>query len=211
MCTGGRLLADFRVGTDTQPGGLPDSVAATLTLTVDGLWVAWAHKVAFVVGNEFRALNGSSYPADATASCNCGQRHEAPDRACTCGFHALSNPQDWLLKRASRFDDAALLSVALSGRVLAFEWPGSGVLFRAERQTVIRVVRRDGRQVPRQLPGDSSGHPAITNGSPSSGSGAAQLRLPRATPPTVALNDDAGWCLGELVSPHSHERTPVLV
>jgi len=35
----------------------------------------------------------------------------------------------------------AALTVALSGRVLAFEWAGEGVLWRAERQTVVRIER----------------------------------------------------------------------
>jgi hypothetical protein len=36
----------------------------------------------------------------------------------------------------------AQLEVALSGRVLAYEWNGDGVLFRAARQTILRVERR---------------------------------------------------------------------
>jgi|HubBroStandDraft_1064217.scaffolds.fasta_scaffold1218183_1 hypothetical protein len=45
MCTGGRLLADFEAGTSTQPK-VPESISNCLTVTTDGVWVVWAHKIA---------------------------------------------------------------------------------------------------------------------------------------------------------------------
>lgn len=138
MCIGGRLLADFRAGTCEQPE-VPDVVGECLTTTVDGHWVVWAHKVAKPDGDRFRPLvRGACYPADAVAECRAifgrgSGRHAAPDPACTCGFHALSRP--WFIQSAG----AVCLEVALSGRILAYEWPQQGVLFRAERQTVMRV------------------------------------------------------------------------
>ena len=156
MCSGDRLVADFMAGTDAWPG-LPGELGEHLTATVDGLWVVWAHKLARQAGDLFIPLTGGSgYPADARAECRFrGVRgaHRAPDPECTCGFHALSSSR--LPGLAARRDFTAL-TVALSGRVLAFEWRGEGVLWRAERQTVVRIepagpVRSD-RNSPGQAP-----------------------------------------------------------
>jgi hypothetical protein len=94
MCRGNRLVADFVAGTDARPG-LPEELHEHLTMTVNGLWVVWAHKLARQAGNLFVPLTrGPGYPSDARAECRArGSRavHEAPDPACTCGFHALSS------------------------------------------------------------------------------------------------------------------------
>src|SRR5215475_4987323 len=141
MCSGDHLVADFVAGAGTRPG-LPEELDEHLTTTANGLWVVWAHKLARPAGDLFVPLTGGpGYPADATAECRFrGVRgaHDAPDPGCTCGFHALSSTT-WLLPHVDR--DFTSLTVALSGRVLAFEWPAEGVLWLAERQTVIRVGR----------------------------------------------------------------------
>src|SRR5690349_18571318 len=141
MYRGGRLIADFVAGTGARPG-LPEDRDEHLTPTVDGRWVVWAHKLARPEGDLFVPLTGGSgYPADARAECRArGVRrgHDAPDPRCTCGFHALSSRRLPGLRFHSGFTP---LTVALSGRVLAFEWPGAGVLWRAERQTVVRIER----------------------------------------------------------------------
>src|SRR5260370_9433436 len=131
MCSGDRLVADFVAGTDAKPG-LPEDLDEHLTATVDGLWVVWAHKLARPAGDLFVPLTGGSgYPADARAECRFRRirgAHRAPDPECTCGFHALSSPR---LPGLPARRDFTALTVALSGRVLAFEWRGEGALWRA--------------------------------------------------------------------------------
>src|ERR1700722_17781761 len=141
MCRGGRLVADFVAGTSTRPC-VPEELQEHLTVTTDGLWVGWAHKLARRSGDLFIPLRGGpGYPADARAECRPrGARgtHRVPDPECPCGFHALS---DGRLPGLPARAGLTVLTVALSGRVLAFEWAGDGVLWRAERQTVARVWR----------------------------------------------------------------------
>ena len=68
MCSGDRLVADFVAGTSARPD-LPGELDEHLTTTVDGLWVVWAHKLAWQAGDQFLPLTGGSgYPADARAS-----------------------------------------------------------------------------------------------------------------------------------------------
>jgi hypothetical protein len=92
------------------------------------------------------------------------------------------------------------LTVALSGRVLAFEWAGDGVLWRAERQTVVRVglPAVPGRldEVPASLrpPDDPDGRPALRLASTPRDSGPVRLDLPASCPVTLMRHDDAGWC-----------------
>src|SRR5919202_6393756 len=152
MCSGGLFLADFCAGTEERPQ-VPEVVERCLTTTPEGVWVVWASKVARPSGDQFMPMTGSgSYPADAWALCRRGGRHKAPERACTCGFHALSDP--W-----APFPPGVgfvHLEVALSGRVLAFEWSGGGVLFRAARQTVMRV-RQPLAVPPLRLPPEEPG------------------------------------------------------
>jgi hypothetical protein len=69
MCRGDRLVADFVAGTEARPG-LPEELGKHLTTTVTGLWVVWAHKLAWQEGDLFVPLTGGSgYPADARATC----------------------------------------------------------------------------------------------------------------------------------------------
>jgi hypothetical protein len=76
------------------------------------------------------------------------------------------------------------LDVALSGRILAYEWDEGGVLFRAARQTVVRVHEED---------------PIGPRVRQPRGAGPVQLRLPQASPAEVALVDDAGYCFLEVL------------
>jgi hypothetical protein len=180
MCTGGELLADFRAGTLERPD-VPDIVGDCLTTTVAGEWVVWAHKHAYPVRGRYMPLSGGEhYPVDAVATCRRGLRHQSPDPGCTCGFHALS--QLWL-----DFSSAGVvhLEVALTGRVLAFAWPNGGVLLRASRQTVMRIVPR----VPLRAakPDDPEGRLAMKSVVNPRGAGPVESPLPRSQPPMVMV------------------------
>jgi hypothetical protein len=197
MCRGDRLVADFVAGTSAQPG-LPEELEEHLTTTVDGLWVVWAHKLARQAGNLFIPLTGGpGYPADARAGCGRRGAHDAPDPGCTCGFHALSSQRLPGLPIGNVFTQ---LTVALSGRVLAFEWAGEGVLWRAERQTVVRIERQApfGRReaVLGQFrhPGDPDGRLAVVSPAAPRDSGPIRLNLPVSSPVLPVGHDDAGWC-----------------
>jgi hypothetical protein len=93
------------------------------------------------------------------------------------------------------------LTVALSGRVLAFEWVGEGVLWRAERQTVVRIDRpalsgrMEGVPGQRRHPGDPDGRPAVVSGVTPRDSGPMRLKLPVSAPVLPVCHDDAGWCV----------------
>ena len=209
MCSGDRLVADFVAGTAARPG-LPEELDEHLTTTVDGLWVVWAHKLARPVGGLFVPLTGGSgYPADARAKCRYrGLRgaHHAPHPRCTCGFHALSSRMLPGLPAGPGF---TALTVALSGRVLAFEWAGGGVLWRAERQTVVRIERprRFGRTAPapgtRRYPDDPDGRRAVLPAATPRDSGPVRLNLPVSCPVVPVSHDDAGWCAGSRTIEHS--------
>jgi hypothetical protein len=209
MCTGDRLVADFVAGTDTRPD-LPGELEEHLTTTVTGQWVVWAHKVARQRGDLFVPVTGGpGYPADARATCRFrGVRgaHDAPDPGCTCGFHALSSPMLPGLPVDGRF---TALTVALSGRVLALEWAGGGVLWRAERQTVVRVegpaiFARTGRVLGRRShPGDPGGRLAAVLPVTPRDSGPVRLDLPVSCPVLPVCHDDAGWCVGSGTPGHS--------
>jgi hypothetical protein len=199
MCRGDRLVADFTAGTDTRPD-LPGELDEHLTMTTDGLWVVWAYKLARPAGDQFIPLtSGEGYPADARAECRAwGARgtHRAPDPGCTCGFHALSSQKLPGLPVDRGF---AALTVALSGRVLALTWAGDGVLWRAERQTVVRVDRA-AQPDPmeeiwrgRRRPDDPDGRIAFRPAAAPRDSGPVRLNLPVSSP-LVACHDDAGWC-----------------
>jgi hypothetical protein len=92
------------------------------------------------------------------------------------------------------------LTVALSGRVLAFEWAGGGVLWRAERQTVVRIERpalSDRMEEvlgKRRHPDDPDGRPAVVPAATPSDSGPVRLNLPVYSPVLAVCHDDAGWC-----------------
>jgi hypothetical protein len=199
MCSGGRLVADFVAGTGIRPG-LPAALDEHLTTTVDGLWVVWAHKVARPSGDLFIPLRGGpGYPADARAECRLWRDHDAPDPECACGFHAVSSGRLPGLRVHSGFTP---LTVALSGRVLAFEWAGAGVLWRAERQTVVRIERpaRPDRMErvlsTRRRPDDPDGRLAVVPGAAPRDSGPVRLSLPASAPVLPVCHDDAGWCAG---------------
>jgi hypothetical protein len=223
MCTGGRLLSDFTAGTDVRPDLAP-RLDKHLTTTVDGRWVVWAYKLARPVGNMFVPLtDGASYPVDARARCRHHPRrhvfrhHAAPDPECTCGFHALSSQSaidsmlGYYVRKRGADHNIVALTVALSGRVLAFEWAGSVVLWRAERQTVVRVGRPDPTEPTRgylrrsagpisetprypRYPGDPDGRPAAVIPAPPRDSGPIRLDLPVSPPVVRVCHDDAGWC-----------------
>jgi hypothetical protein len=177
---------------------------------VNGQWVVWAHKLARRKGDLFVPLTGGpGYPADARAECRFqGVRsaHDAPDPGCTCGFHALSSPRFPGLPAGRRF---TALTVALSGRVLAFEWAGGGVLWRAERQTVVRIDRpapfdrTAGLPVRRRHPDDPDGRLAIVRAAAPRDSGPVRLNLPVSCPVLPVCHDDAGWCAGSSTLEHS--------
>jgi hypothetical protein len=216
MCRGDRLIADFVAGTNARPG-LPEELEEHLTTTVDGLWVVWAHKLARPEGDLFVPLTGGpGYPADARAECRSrGARraHDAPDPRCTCGFHALSSRMLPGLPVSHPF---TALTVALSGRVLAFEWAGEGVLWRAERQTVVRIARqtmvRIAQPAPvdwaqgvlgrRRDPGDPDGRPAVVPAATPHDSGPVRLSLPVSPLVLPVCHDDAGWCVGSPTFEH---------
>ena len=199
MCSGDRLIADFVAGTGARPA-LPGELGEHLTTTVDGLWVVWAYKLARQVGDLFVPLTGGSgYPADARAKCRLRGAHDAPNPKCTCGFHALSSRRLPGLPAGHGF---MALAVALSGRVLAFEWVGGGVLWRAERQTVVRIDRPVPAGRPeagrgnRRTPGDPDGRPAVVPGATPRDSGPVRLNLPVSCPVLPLCHDDPGWCVG---------------
>jgi len=210
MCRGDRLVADFVAGASTRPS-LPGELEEHLTMTVSGLWVVWAHKLALQAGDLFIPLTGGSgYPADARAECRLRAVrgvHDAPDPGCTCGFHALSSPMLPGLPVGREF---TALTVALSGRVLAFEWRGAGVLWRAERQTVVRIERsamfgRTARALgQRRRPDDPGDHPAVVRAPAPRDSGPVRLDLPVSCPVLPVRHDDAGWC----VPSSGFERSP---
>jgi hypothetical protein len=218
MCDGGRLLADFEAGTCRLPA-VPEEVAGSLTVTADGEWVIWAHKLARQLGAEFAPLTGGgSYPAVASARCRRRGRHPAPQPGCTCGFHALSAPWPGAPARGG----PVRLEVALTGRVLAFEWQNGGLLFRAARQTVLRVnhgqpvdpLRRQpvtelSSPVPKP-PDDPDDRLARSRRQAPRGSGPRRLRLPAGPRPVVAIADDAGFCAPWAVIAADAPGVPVL-
>jgi len=209
MCSGDRLVADFVAGTHARPG-LPEELEEHLTPTVNGPWVVWAHKLARHVGDLFVPLTGGpGYPADARAQCRfrgVRRAHDAPHPRCTCGFHALSSRRLPGLHVGRGWSE---LTVALSGRVLAFEWAGGGVLWRAERQTVVRIERpalvdrAGGVLGKRRHPGDPDGRPAVVPAATPRDSGPVRLNLPVSAPVLPVCHDDAGWCAGSSTSEYS--------
>jgi hypothetical protein len=210
MCKGDRLVADFVAGTGTRPS-VPGELQEYLTVTVEGLWVVWAHKLARHCGDLVVPLRGGpGYPADAKAECrprSARGTHHAPDPGCTCGFHALSDRRLPGLPVHSGF---SALTVALSGRVLAFEWAGEGVLWRAERQTVVRIERPalpdwlEGVADERRQPDDPDGRMAVLPAVTPRDSGPVRLNLPVSCPVTLMCHDDAGWC----VEPRTFRSSP---
>jgi hypothetical protein len=210
MCNGGRLVAHFVAGTGVQPD-LPADLQEHLTTTMDGLWVVWAYKLARQAGDLFIPLTGrSGYPADARAECRswgASGTHDAPHPECTCGFHALSSRE--LPGLPAREGDLVTLTVALSGRVLGFEWARGGVLWRAERQTVIAVKRPARSDLVeevrgrRRYPDDPDGRLAVVPVASPRDSGPVRLNLPACPAVLPVRHDDAGWCLEPGPAGHS--------
>ena len=202
MCHGGIRLADFLAGTPVRPE-VPNIVHESLTKTADDVWLVKAHKLARPVGDRFQPLTGGEpYPYDAIATCRISERrpaHGAPEPDCTCGFHALSEP--W---PAPQYPGLLPLTVVLSGRILAFEWPAGGLLFRAARQTVIgtdvAALRAARGVATRRRPEDPDGIVVVNPGNHPENAGPARLRLPRRKPPTYAVREHAAYC------PHPRER-----
>jgi hypothetical protein len=222
MCSGGRLVADFTVGTEQAPD-VPEVVRAALTPTADGRWVVWARKLARPAPDGYQPLSGGvTYPADAVAQCRRSPEHHPPMPYCTCGFHALLAPTagrapasggDLLaamapfgfgrpmgLGRAVLAPGVVALEVALSGRVVAQEWRSGGVLFRAARQTVVRVLDDPGDPAQPE-PDDPGGVLARVVAPLPRGQGPRRLALPSTTPPAFDVDDDAGLCRAVAV-PH---------
>ncbi|APA97706.1 hypothetical protein [Nocardia seriolae] len=200
MCEGYGLIASFEAGTGSRPE-VPDPVQPSLSRTDDGIWVILAHKVAHrIEGKDLfvPATGGDPYPLDAIAQCRRGATHPAPDPNCTCGFHAVSEsaPEPY----GGRF---TVLSVALSGRILAAHWTHGGILFRAERQTVLTFTDTtvpdpirvpDYPPQPPTPPTEPSGRTARLRSPRPRDLDSAALRLPVTPPPFVRLADDAGYC-----------------
>jgi hypothetical protein len=88
--------------------------------------------------------------------------------------------------------EIAALSVSLSGHVLAFEWMGDAVLFRAHRQTVARVHRVPSEE---QQPDDPTGTLARSMQPEPAGAGPMRLHLPEVLPVSMVVADDAGYCV----------------
>ena len=195
MCHGGRLLADFWAGSNERPS-VPAAVQDCVTWTADGTWMVWAHKVARAWRrNSFMPLTGGeAYAADAVAACRI-QGHEAPQPGCACGFHAVSAAHA-VPAVASPFGGGLVhLDVALSGRVLAFALARGDVLFRAARQTVVRVSASMPADEPAWWPPDDpDGRFALREGRQPRGAGPQRLRLPNSDPAVAEVIDDAGYC-----------------
>ena len=206
MCRGDRLVADFTAGLYARPL-LPGGLDEHLTATADGLWVVRAYKLARQVGDRFVPLRGGpSYPADARAECRVRGAHDAPDPECTCGFHAVSSRR---LPGLPVHGGLMALTVALSGRVLAFEWRGEGVLWRAERQTVVHVERpplsdrMEGALGRLRRPDDPDGRLAAVRAATPRDSGPMRLNLPASPAVLQVCHDDAGWCAGSSTVEHA--------
>jgi hypothetical protein len=122
-----------------------------------------------------------------------------------------------------------VLTVALYGRVLAFEWAG-GVLWRAERQTVVRVEQPSPREWTeierptagvgalrvqalgnRNHPGDPDGRLAAVRPIAPRDSGPIRLQLPVSAPVLEMCHDDAGWCVGTSTPIEHAQASLVLV
>ena len=174
MCEG-RLLGEVLVGEVERPY-VPSCAEPSLTRTIDERWGFWAHKAAFELGGgNFQALTRTVYPSDAEAACQRGGGHRAPQADCSCGFHALGSVDAlWQCGFMWHPDPrTVLLDVLLTGRVLVLESDHFGVLFRAERQTVIAVNRGVDKAV-------------------REGRARWAVALPHGRPTVVAIDDDPG-------------------
>src|ERR1700732_1230757 len=86
---------------------------------------------------------------------------------------------------------------------------GEGVLWRAERQTVVRIERpalsdrMGGVLRKRRHPDDPDGRPAVVLAATPRDSGPMRLNLPVSSPVLLVCHDDAGWCAGAGTFEHS--------
>jgi hypothetical protein len=96
-------------------------------------------RVAFLPA--FFQANSGLYGAVATATCELGESHAAPDARCTCGFYAVDNDDD-LWRLGGGDPELVVLDVDLSGRLIEHEHG-----YRASNQRVrrVRVPRRCAR------------------------------------------------------------------
>jgi len=246
MCHGGRLLADFVAGSREQPNVPELAGSLTHTAEGEWVVWAYKLARPQHGGFVPLTGRGGPYPADARAECSLpperrsvripaggagafsiqraalmDNRHSAPDPECSCGFHALSSisalsSMAGPFSRRNSWGGLACLTVVLSGRVLAFQWPGgpASVLFRAARQTVVSVapwadVARtwDEAWTVEQVlaaptfaqgwwqngPDDPDGRLARLPLVRPFGSGPVQLDLP-SDPVRVTVDDHVAWC-----------------
>lgn len=221
MCEPGRFVADFRAGTFEAPSvpdivarSLTQTAEGHWVVWAHKLARPAAEGFMALSGRDV-------YPADAVARCRNGGRHDAPQRNCTCGFYAVSHPLDTEAVRpvvrlqvvlsgrilafecpsspvpTRRVFVAGIASV--NGRTLRFasglgsddDWPADALLFRGERQTVVRI---DAPSTPPPPPDDPGGHWAALSARPPRGAGPVRLDLP-ASAPAVAIDDHAGYCV----------------
>jgi hypothetical protein len=174
MCEG-RLLGEVLLG-DVERPCVPSCAEPSLTRMIDGCWGLWAHKVAFDLGGgSFQALTRTVYPSDAEAACSRDGAHRVPEVDCSCGFHAVGAINAlWECGLMWHPDPRiVVLDVLLTGRVLVLGSDHFGVLFRAERQTVIAVNRGVDK--------------AVRDGRAQWG-----VALPQGHPTVVAIDDDPG-------------------
>jgi hypothetical protein len=96
-------------------------------------------RVAFLPA--FFQANSGLYGAVATATCELGESHDAPDARCTCGFYAVDEDED-LWRLGGGDPELVVLDVDLSGRLIEHEHG-----YRASNQRVrrVRVPRRCAR------------------------------------------------------------------
>lgn len=224
MCRAGRFVAEFRAGTREAPRVPDVVARwLTQTVEGDWVvWAHKLARPAG--DGFMPLSGGDAYPTDAVARCRNGGRHEAPQQDCTCGFYAVSHALDseavpglvrlqvvlsgrilafecpWSPVPTRRMFVTGMVRV--NGRTMTFgndpepkdEWPADALLFRAERQTVVRV---DGPATP-PPPDDPGGDLAMLTGRRPRGAGPVRLSLRASTPAVVSVEDDAGYCLLEI-------------
>ncbi len=222
MCRAGRFVADFRTGTveaPSVPDLVARSLTQTVEgeWVVWGHKLARTAANGFMP-----LSGGDVYPTDAVAQCRNGRGHGAPQPNCTCGFYAVSHPLDtvdfpgamrlqvvlsgrilafecpWSPLPTRRTFVTGMVSV--NGRTRTFgnapttddEWPVDALLFRAERQVVVRV---DSPSTPPPPPDDPGGRLAALAARHPRGAGPVRLSLPASAPEVVPVDDDSGYCL----------------
>lgn len=167
----GQLVADTTLRGTQLPHDLP--VGLPVIRLDDGTWAVPAVKVAVQLEPDlpleeqiFRGVTGGIYNASDSATCRSGTRwgrdvpddHTVPHPDCSCGFYAVSatigEPLRSVPPARDRQHASAVLYVALSGRVLAFERVDgiNGFVFRAEHQRVLSAEQPRRGLVGRPVP-----------------------------------------------------------